>query len=274
MKVFLIAAKGKKKGVPIPIEYDLFLIGSGEACQLRCVHDDIGDQHCAIVTRDRKVFALDLGSGNATFVNGEVIESGHEWPMHNGDLIEVGPLKFMLQFREKALSQRDLEEWAMTCLDQNDSRKVEFARAASEDFHSQDYEEAANAAAAILDGLNAQRGVVKGRLRIAREGNTVICRINDIYLVDEGELAAIKRELQDNLKAPNSRIVIDMKHVKRMSSSAAEMFGEMRNWLGRMGSRMVFCRVRTDFIPILQSAPATHDVQIYSDKTKAMGSKW
>ena len=45
MKFFLIVAKGKKAGLPIPIEIDLFLIGSAEECQLRAVHDDIGEQH-------------------------------------------------------------------------------------------------------------------------------------------------------------------------------------------------------------------------------------
>ena len=34
MKFFLIVAKGKKQGMPIPVEIDLFLIGSGPVCQL------------------------------------------------------------------------------------------------------------------------------------------------------------------------------------------------------------------------------------------------
>ena len=61
MKFYLIVAKGKKQGMPIPVEIDLFLIGSGPVCQLRAVHDDIGDQHCAVVTRGRKVFVSRSG---------------------------------------------------------------------------------------------------------------------------------------------------------------------------------------------------------------------
>ena len=76
MKFYLIVAKGKKHGMPIPVEIDLFLIGSGAMCQLRAVHDDIGEQHCAIVTRGRKVFVSDLDSGRPTFVNGEVLTPG------------------------------------------------------------------------------------------------------------------------------------------------------------------------------------------------------
>jgi anti-anti-sigma regulatory factor len=274
MKFFLIAAKGKKQGLPIPIEIDLFLIGSGEECQLRAVHDDIGEQHCAIVTRDRKVFVSDLGSGHATLVNGEPIEPGQEWPLHPKDMLEVGPLKFMVQYREKALSQRDMEEWALSCLDQNNDRKAEFQRRASEEFHSEEFEKASSAAAAILDGLNAQRGVIVGRLRISRDGNITIVRINDVYLVEDAELASIKRELQDNLKGANLRVLIDMKHVRRMSSQAAVMFGEIRRWIGRAGGRMAVCRLRPDFYPVLVAHPGTHDVPIFDEKPKALAGKW
>ena len=124
MKFYLIVAKGKKQGLPIPIEVDLFLIGSGKSCQLRADHEDIGEQHCAFVMRDRKVFVRDLNSGHPTIVNGEPIADSEEWPLHGGDFIEVGPLKFMIQYREKELSKRDLEEWALKCLDLDNSRKI------------------------------------------------------------------------------------------------------------------------------------------------------
>jgi len=274
VKFFLIAAKGKKQGLPIPIEIDLFLIGSGEECQLRAVHDDIGEQHCAIVTRDRKVFVSDLGSGHPTLVNGEPIEPGQEWPLHSKDMLEVGPLKFMVQYREKALSQRDMEEWALSCLDQNDTQSKEFKRKASEEFHSEEYEQAASAAAAILDGLSAQRGVVVGRLRISRDGNITIVRINDVYLVEDAELAMLKRELQDNLKHQHIRALIDMKNVRRMSSAAAVMFGDIRRWLARSGGRMAVCRLRPDFHPVMSAHPGTHDIPIFDDKPKALAGKW
>ncbi|HVK14693.1 MAG TPA: FHA domain-containing protein [Gemmataceae bacterium] len=274
MKFFLIVAKGKKAGLPIPIEIDLFLIGSGEECQLRAVHDDIGEQHCAIVTRDRKVFVSDLGSGHHTLVNGEPIEPGQEWPLHSKDMLEVGPLKFMIQYREKALSQRDMEEWALSCLDQNQERKAEFSRRASEEFHSEEFEKASSAAAAILDGLNAQRGVVVGRLRISRDGSITVVRINDVYLVEDAELAMLKRELQENLKGANLRVLIDMKHVRRMSSQAAVMFGEVRRWVGRAGGRMAVCRLRPDFHTVMAAHPGTHDIPIFDEKPKALAGKW
>src|SRR4051794_36784181 len=103
MKFYLIVARGTRKGMPVPITVDLFLVGSDPMCQLR--KDSLGGKHCAFVTRGKKVFIQDLGSGQPTIVNDEVLPPGVEWPLHAGDLIEVGPLEFMIQYREKPLSQ-------------------------------------------------------------------------------------------------------------------------------------------------------------------------
>src|SRR5262245_55703332 len=226
MTYYIIVAKRKHLGLPIPIEIDLFLIGSDKLCQLRSQLEGIGPQHCAFVNRERKVFVRDLGSGEPTIVNDEAVPENSEWPLHAGDHIRVGPLEFMIQFREKPLSQRDLEEWALKCLDEAQTKKKlhvidELELAANVTTR---YLDASSAAGAILDRLNAQRGIVKGRLRIAREGNITTVRINDIYLVEESELALINKELHDNLGHSNLRVLLDFKNVKRMSSAAAQMF--------------------------------------------------
>src|SRR5260370_1013998 len=121
MKFYLIVSKGKKQGMPIPITIDLFLLGSDKMCQLR--NPNLGEKHCAFVTRDKKVFVRDFDSGQGTLVTGTVIPPGEEWPLHGGDRIAVGNLEFMIQYHEKALSQRDLEEWAAHCLDVDNSRE-------------------------------------------------------------------------------------------------------------------------------------------------------
>src|SRR5688572_21451471 len=88
--VYLIVARGSKKGTPILIPADLFLIGSDSICQLR--NPRLGPKHCALVTRDKKVFVRDLHGGQSTVVNGEAIPPGEEWPVHAGDLLSVGNL--------------------------------------------------------------------------------------------------------------------------------------------------------------------------------------
>ena len=277
MKFYLIVAKGKKQGQPIPIEVDLFMIGGGKMCQLRAVHDDIGEKHCALLIRGKKVFVSDLDSGHKTIVNEDALEPGIEWPLHNGDRIEIGPLKFIVQFREKALSQRDLEEWALSCLDQRGERKViadSPDSSGSAPGNSADYESAAGAAGAILDGLNALKGEVKGRLRISKEAGITILRVNDIYLVEESELALIRKEMQDHCHNPSMRILVDMKNVKRMSSAAAEMFSRLREWLAPFGSKIAFCRLRGEFEGMLKTYPGTQGLPLFPDKPKALAAKW
>jgi predicted component of type VI protein secretion system len=275
MKFYLIVAKGKKQGLPIPIDVDLFVIGSGRSCQLRAVHDDIGEQHCAFVMRDRKVFVRDMNSGHPTIVNSEAIENSQEWPLHGGDLIEIGPLKFMIQFREKEMSKRDLEEWALKCLDLDSSRKITaMDRLEAATAEARNMDNASSAAGAILDRLSAQRGIVKGRLRIAREAGVTIVRVSDAFLVEEAELALIKKELHDNLNRPNLRVVLDMKNVRRMSSTAAEMFGELITWLHPFGSKLGMCRLRSDIKEMLKTFPATQSIRYFADKTAALAAQW
>jgi anti-anti-sigma regulatory factor len=275
MKFYLIVAKGKHQGLPIPIEIDLFMVGSDPQCQIRSQHESVGQQHCAFVTRDRKVFIRDMGCGEPTFVNDEIVPENAEWPLHAGDHIRVGPLDFIIQFREKPLSQRDLEEWALKCLDdsQNQERTHvldELRLAANARTHSVD---AAQAAASILDRLNAQRGVVRGRLRIAREGNITTVRINDTYLVEESELALISKELHENLNHPNLRVLLDFKNVRRMSSTAAQIFAELVRWLRPQGSTLAICRLRAEFRDMMSTLLGT-TIPIYNDKPTALTSDW
>src|SRR5262245_17730311 len=103
MKYYLIVAKGKHQGMPIPIEGDLFTIGSGKMCQLRSKGEGIADQQCALVIRGRKVFIRDLGGDQSTVVNGAAMPPSEEWPLHAGDRLEIGLLEFMVQYHETQL---------------------------------------------------------------------------------------------------------------------------------------------------------------------------
>ena len=276
MKFYLIVAKGRHQGLPIPIEVDLFLIGTDKLCQLRSKIEGIGPQHCALVNRERKVFVRDMGSGLPTIVNDDALPEHAEWPLHAGDKITVGPLQFVIQFREKALSQRDLEEWALKCLDDASGQEKkhivdELEIAANAKTRNVD---ASSAAGAILDRLNAQRGIVRGHLRIAREGAVTTVRINDVYLVEAAELALINKELHDNLDHHNLRVLLDFKNVRRMSSTAVQMFVEFVRWLRPKGSSLAFCRLRPELKEMMTTLQTSESIPIYADKSAALMATW
>jgi anti-anti-sigma factor len=276
MRFYLIVASGKHRGLPIPISVDLFVIGQTPTCQLRSQNPHVGEQHCAFVSRGRKVFVRDLGSGKPTLVNGSELPGSEEWPLHKGDRIAVGPLEFRISFSEKQLSQRDLEEWALKTLDEDHGPR----RSAFEEIDEaisaagREYNQAADAAAAILNKASALKGVVRGRLRIARDGSVTVVRINDVYLVEPAELAHLKKEFQENLNARNLRVLLDMKNVRRMSSAAVSLFADLSHWLRQQGGTLAVCRARPELAHLMGDLQTLFHLRVYADKEKALGAKW
>jgi hypothetical protein len=266
MKFYLIVARGPKKGMPIPITIDLFLLGSDKICQLR--NANLGLKHCAMVTRDKKVFIRDFDSGQPTLVNGTVVAPGDEWPLHAGDRIAVGNLEFMIQYREKALSQRDLEEWAAGCLDIDDQREL---LDDDDDFHPPT--NASTAAQGIIDRLSAQRGLIKGRLRVGVDGPITTIRFNDRHLVEESEIALIKTEICQNVTKPNLRVLLDLKNVRRLSTAAAMMMSDVNRWLRHRGSTMAICRIKPEHEGIL-SVLEVENIPRFADKRIAINARW
>lgn len=267
MKFYLIVAKGSKKGLPIPITVDLFLIGSEKLCQLRA--RNLGSKHCAIVTRDRKVFIRDMNSGEPTMVNDSLLPPGQEWPLHAGDRISFGNLEFMIQYREKPLSQRDLEEWAAKCLDVTNAQDL-FDEGA-DDFHRAS--NASDAARNIIDRLTAQKGLVMGRLRIGREQGVTTVRFNDTMLVEEAEIALVHKELCEHLGRPNLRVLLDFKNVRRMSSAAVTVVRDFYKWLKSFGSTMAICRMREEIKGVLSIFHADN-IPVFPDKKAALAARW
>lgn len=265
MKFYLIVAKGSKKGMPIPITIDLFLIGSAKMCQLR--KETLPPKHCAFVSRDKKVFLRDMDGGAATLVNGQIVPPGQEWPLHAGDLIEVGPLEFMIQYHEKPLSQKDLEEWAAHCLDGDALKEYDDY----DEFHQATT--ASQAAQSIIDKLSQIKGVVQGRLRIGVEAGVTAVRINERQVVDESEIALIKKELCDKLARPNLRVLIDLKNVRRLSTAGVLMLGEVHRWLRHRGSPMAFCRIHPDIAAMIATLNS-ESIPQFRDKRAALLAMW
>ncbi|HEV3255856.1 MAG TPA: FHA domain-containing protein [Gemmataceae bacterium] len=273
MKLYLIVARGQRHGLPIQVKASLFLIGSERICQLQSNRAGVAPLHCAIVNRERKVFAQDLDSGEPTLVNGDRITPGAEWPLHKRDMLAVGPLEFMIQFSERELSQRDLEEWALKCLDVVSEEE----REPEEDevwVRTQRLRNASEVAATILDKLQVRRGLIKGRLRVSLEGDLMTIRFNDRSLVEEAELALVKKDVYSNLTQPNLRVLLDFKMVRRMSSSAVQMFNELSTWLLPWGSKLAMCRLRPELQSILRTFNLTSKVPLFSDKRTAAATRW
>jgi hypothetical protein len=277
LKFYLIVARGKHQGLPIPIKVDLFVLGSEKICQLSSHLPGVAPRHCALVTRGKKVFIRDFDGGEPTLVNGELVPPGEEWPLHKGDRIAVGPLEFIIQVQERPLSQRDLEEWALKCLDE-DSEKEEREGDDPSDFDprqtTQRFFDASQAAATMLDRLQDMRGVVQGRLRVSHLEGVTILHFNDVNLVEESEIALIKKEIHDHVSRRHLRVLLDFKNVQRMSSCAVEMVLDLYRWLRSQDSKLAICRLRPEFVHVLEILKEVQPVPNFRDKRAALAARW
>ncbi|MCI0641592.1 MAG: FHA domain-containing protein [Gemmataceae bacterium] len=267
MQFYLIAATSSKRGMPIPIGADRFVIGSGKKCQLRS--KSLARKHCALLRREDRIFVHDEGSGAPTLVNDVVMPSGEEWPLHAGDHVACGKLAFVIQALDKPLPQAQLEEWATRCLDQGKPASV-WDEAPEPEAGPRT---ASQAAQGLINKMAAQRGVLLHRLHIGREGGVIIVRFNDEMLVDDGDIALVRRELHDHLDKPNLRVLLDFQKVQRMSTGAVAMLREFANWLGKYDSTLALCGVGKDIRKILATMHVEH-LPIFPDKKPALLEQW
>src|SRR5437660_11940608 len=102
MKLTLaIATPRSRQGTLIPVQRFPFLIGQAPGGNLRARDSTISPRHCALLIRENRVFARNLG-GNATLVNGEPVDGERE--LHNGDSLHAGCLTFAIRL-ESSISK-------------------------------------------------------------------------------------------------------------------------------------------------------------------------
>jgi predicted component of type VI protein secretion system len=104
MKVQLVVATGVHQGKVIPVPVAQFVIGRDPSCQLRPASQAISKQHCAILTRDGKVYVKDYGSTNGTFLNEVQVPANSETELTSEDRLRVGPLDFTLKISVTGVS--------------------------------------------------------------------------------------------------------------------------------------------------------------------------
>lgn len=94
MEVKLVFMKKDGTTQPFPLPSDVTFIGRRQDCDLCIPLSVVSRRHCQLYTEFDKLIIRDLKSRNGTHVNGESIE---EVQLKAGDLLEVGPVKFVIQ---------------------------------------------------------------------------------------------------------------------------------------------------------------------------------
>jgi predicted component of type VI protein secretion system len=86
-------------GKEIPITAAEFRIGKDPSCQLKPA-TGVSDKHCAFLVKQGKLFLVDLGSAEGTFVNDNKISA--EVELKPKDKVKVGPLLFEVKIEAPA----------------------------------------------------------------------------------------------------------------------------------------------------------------------------
>lgn len=100
MDIQLLVRVENKPEKKVTVSKDV-IIGRSKTCQFRVLSNDVSREHCKLLVSDEVVAIRDLGSSNGTLVNGKTIPTGIDVLLHPGSNIEVGPLKFVVQFEAK-----------------------------------------------------------------------------------------------------------------------------------------------------------------------------
>ena len=88
---FLILRTGQAKGASWPITETPLVIGRERSCGVSLPDSLVSRRHCEILLQDQIIELKDLGSSNATLVNGEPV---HDFQLHFGDEVTVGRTVF------------------------------------------------------------------------------------------------------------------------------------------------------------------------------------
>jgi pSer/pThr/pTyr-binding forkhead associated (FHA) protein len=93
----LVVQNGRLRGTRRALASALTLFGRDPSCEIHLNVDGVNPLHCAIVHGPAGFLLRDLGSADATLLNGEAVQ---ESPLQDGDIISVGPFQFALHLPE------------------------------------------------------------------------------------------------------------------------------------------------------------------------------
>jgi pSer/pThr/pTyr-binding forkhead associated (FHA) protein len=129
-KVILTIEEGSQRKEKLVFqERSSCVVGRSTDCEIRVpndwIHQDVSRRHCLLRIEPPFVHVQDLGSRNGTFVNDQLIgrrslDTGlretesvqsSEWPLHDGDTVQVGGMKLRVRIADPG-SRKSTPEFA------------------------------------------------------------------------------------------------------------------------------------------------------------------
>lgn len=96
-KELYLLTTGNDSCPPIYIRKDSVLIGSMEGCDYILDLEGVSRMHAKLIRKEGKVYIVDLNSTNGTMLNGRKLESGVEYEIYPGNVVEIAYHNFLVQ---------------------------------------------------------------------------------------------------------------------------------------------------------------------------------
>jgi predicted component of type VI protein secretion system len=101
MIVKLVVQIGRKRGKVLTLRKPEVIFGRGPGNEVRIPSGEVSRKHCRLHVRDGSVTIEDLDSLNGTYVNDQRVNG--ILVVHSGDLLKVGPVRFLVEYEEEAV---------------------------------------------------------------------------------------------------------------------------------------------------------------------------
>lgn len=124
MNVYLEVTNGVHRGRRLELPEGEFLVGRSAECHLRPASPAVSKRHCALKAQSGQLFVRDLGSVNGTKVNSCRVEGG-EFELRQGDVLEVGPLTFVVHVDQRRHEPMDEDAIVALLRDPSDDKPTD-----------------------------------------------------------------------------------------------------------------------------------------------------
>jgi pSer/pThr/pTyr-binding forkhead associated (FHA) protein len=114
VEVQLFVKKGKASAETLRIKRFPTYIGRNKECHLRIAARQVSRRHCVLKDKEGWLCVSDLDSCNGTLVNGRTIRN--EVTLYPGDVLEVGPIIFRIDYSAPSLMKNDTNPTGDTIL--------------------------------------------------------------------------------------------------------------------------------------------------------------
>jgi anti-anti-sigma factor len=307
MGVRLVAETGLAQGQALEIRVPKFFIGSHEKCQLRPNIPGLAGVHALVEERDGTVYVRDFGGEEGTAVNDRVLRT-REVEVFDGDRLKIGPLELLVAITKERDEKPGLAEappgWPF--LDARSpaggpaGRKLPQpgkpalpARSLVEDFDPSQIEavlsppkpepprpKSSATGLPLGQHLTAESphrdiSLEERPLDYEVSGDLLIVTLRAPDLNDEftvGPLRTVLRNLLDRELPP--RVLVDLSHVKYMSTRAVGVILAHFQALCKIGGSMRVCCAAPKVNPVLKQMHLHVLVEIYPCRDEALAEPW